>query len=157
MKLGDRALGALTLLGGVLLYLASLGFSPIPGQQYGAETLPRAIAFVASLTGIGLLVKGFATENGASLATLSDWTRNRASWARLGGTAVLVVIYIAIVERVGFTLTAFGLVLALLTLTRVRPVVALPVTIVTVIVVQFVFARILLVPLPRGDVLSLPW
>lgn len=157
MKMGDRALGALTLLGGVLLYFASLQFSPIPGQQYGAETLPRAIALVAALTGIGMLAKGLAAEKRAPLATLSDWTRNRASWVRMGGAAALVVVYISIVERVGFTITAFGLVLSMLMLTRVRLVVALPVAVVTVIVVQFVFARILLVPLPRGEFLFLPW
>lgn len=157
MRLGDRALGLLTLLGGIGLFLASLQFSPIPGQKYGAETLPRVVALLAAGIGVTMLARGITSARGEPLARLSDWAGSRAAWLRLGGTLALIALYIALADWLGFTIAGFGLILGLLILTGTRLIMALPVALVATLAVQFAFGRLLLVPLPRGEILNLPW
>ncbi|MDT1062822.1 tripartite tricarboxylate transporter TctB family protein [Paracoccus sp. CPCC 101403] len=157
MRLGDRALGVLTLLGGIAMFIAARQFSPIPGQKYGAETLPTVIAGLAVIVGIWLIVQGLATERGAPLATALDWAGEPRTWAKLGATALLILAYILTVDWLGFTIASLVLVAAMMLLTGTKPLPALLISLVTVVVVQFAFGKMLLVPLPRGEFLSLPW
>ncbi|MFG6079760.1 tripartite tricarboxylate transporter TctB family protein [Paracoccus litorisediminis] len=157
MRLGDRALGALTLLGAIGLFFASRQFSPIPGQKYGAETLPLVISILAGAVGIWLLVQGLATERGAALTTTPDWAREPAAWAKIMAAIIVIAGYILVSDWLGFTISSLILVAALMLLTGTRLLTALPVALATVIVVQFAFGKLLLVPLPRGEFLSLPW
>ncbi|HWL55275.1 MAG TPA: tripartite tricarboxylate transporter TctB family protein [Paracoccus sp. (in: a-proteobacteria)] len=157
MRLGDRALGALTLLGGIVLFFAARQFSPIPGQKYGAETLPTVIAGLAVIVGIWLIVQGLVTERGAPFAVALDWAAEPQAWAKVIATAVLIIVYILAVDYVGFTISSIVLVAGMMLLTGTRPLTALPVSVIAVIVVQFAFGKMLLVPLPRGEFLSLPW
>lgn len=157
MRLGDRALGFLTLLGGVVLFIASMRFSPLPGQKYGAETLPEVVGFLAIVLGVVMLAKGLRQERGMALVQVADWAREGGAWARLLGAALLVGVYVLVLDPVGFTLASLVLVAAMLALTRTKPLLILPIALATVLVVQFAFGRMLLVPLPRGEILSLPW
>lgn len=157
MRLGDRALGVLTLLAGMALFIASRQFSPIPGQKYGAETLPAVIAGLAMLVGIWLIVQGLVTERGAPLAVALDWAGEPRTWGKLLATALLIVAYILVVDRLGFALSSVILVAAMMLLTGARPLTGLLISVIAVIVVQLAFGKMLLVPLPRGDFISLPW
>ncbi|MDS9466727.1 tripartite tricarboxylate transporter TctB family protein [Paracoccus sp. MBLB3053] len=157
MRLGDRALGVLTLLAGGALFIASLQFSPIPGQKYGAETLPRVVSFLAAGIGLSMLIKGMASEKGQRLVVVSDWARSPAAWARLIGAIALILGYIWFSDLLGFPIAGFALVFALLLLAGTRPLLALPLALATVIILQLSFGKLLLVPLPRGEFLNLPW
>ncbi|MTH78191.1 tripartite tricarboxylate transporter TctB family protein [Paracoccus aestuariivivens] len=157
MRLGDRALGALTLLGAVALFLASRQFSPLPGQKYGAETLPLAISGLTAIVGIWLILQGLATERGAPLADVVEWAREPAAWGRIAATIGLIAAYILMSDWMGFTLASLVLVFALMLLTGTKPLPALVVSVAAVLVVQFAFGKLLMVPLPRGEILSLPW
>ncbi|WP_185958562.1 tripartite tricarboxylate transporter TctB family protein [Paracoccus laeviglucosivorans] len=150
-------MGLLTLLGGVALFLASMQFSPLPGQKYGAETLPEVVAVMAIVLGLVMLVQGLRHESGMALVEITDWARDGGTWAKLAAATVLIAVYCVVLDRVGFTISSLVLVAIMLWLTRTRPILILPIAVVTVLVVQFAFGRMLLVPLPRGELLSLPW
>ena len=64
MKLDDLSLGALVLIGGALVLISSFQFSAIPGQAYGADTMPRAIG-IAGIALRSLPERGRARRRGA--------------------------------------------------------------------------------------------
>lgn len=155
MRLGDLALGILVLICGAALFHAGAQFSPIPGQVYGAQTLPRLIGMMAMVVGLALIVTGWARRDTEGLLRLSDWARDPRAWARLLAAGALIVGYILLSGTLGFVLTAFLMLLALLLLSGTRPMTAVIVAIGAVIVVQYSFGSLMRVPLPRGDLL--PW
>lgn len=154
MKLGDTSLGILVLIGGLALFWAALGFSPIPGQVYGAQTMPKAVGVLAIGVGLALILNGRAA---GMAVTIADWARDPGAWGRLLAAIALIVAYILLAGRLGFALTAFALLIALMLLTGTRLLTAVIVAIGTVIVVQYSFGQLLRVPLPRGDLLALPF
>lgn len=153
MRLGDSALGLLVLLGGAALFWAGLGFSPIPGQEYGAQTMPKTIGLLAMVVGVVLMVTG----RGQPALTLADWSRDPMAWARLAAAILLILFYVLFAGKLGFLIAGFLLLLAMMLLTGTRPLVAVIVAICAVIVVQYSFGQLLRVPLPRGEFLALPW
>lgn len=153
MRLGDSALGLLVLLGGAALFWAGLGFSPIPGQEYGAQTMPKTIGLLAMVVGVVLMVTG----RGQPALTLADWSRDPMAWARLAAAILLILFYVLFAGKLGFLIAGFLLLLAMMLLTGTRPLVAVVVAICAVIVVQYSFGQLLRVPLPRGEFLALPW
>ncbi len=157
MKLDDLALGLLAILCGVAIHVSAQGFEPIPGQAYGAGTMPRAIALLAG--GLGLFMVGRAVASGARWpgVTLADWTRRPSA---LGGFLLalgLVVAYVLLADATGFVPIAIALMAALMLALKVRPVTAIVVSVLAAVVIQQAFGRILLVPLPRSALLAFLW
>ncbi|AUH32978.1 tripartite tricarboxylate transporter TctB family protein [Paracoccus tegillarcae] len=153
MRLGDSALGMLVLLGGAALFWAALGFSPIPGQEYGAQTMPKTIAVLAMAVGAVMMVSG----RGQPALVLDGWTRDPMAWARLAASILLILGYVLFASKLGFALTAFLLLVAMMLLTGTHPLTALLVAVGAVVIVQYSFGQLLRVPLPRGDLLALPF
>lgn len=150
MKIDDLSLGIVVLLGAVALLVSALQFSPIPGQAYGAETMPNAIGLAGLTLGLVLVVR--ALRDGARRPGFerADWTRTPRALATLALTLALVVIYIAFSDVTGFIPMAFGILVVLMLALGVRAVVALPVALCAAVLVQLAFGRLLLVPLPRN-------
>lgn len=157
MTLNDLALGLLVLLGGVLLYASAMGFEPMPGQAYGAGTMPRAIAFVAVGLGAFMIVKSVAAGGARPRAALAAWTRSRPA---LGGLAVAlgaVLFYILASPYLGFVVSAFLVMTSLMLVLGTRPLLAVAVSLLACLVIQQAFGRLLLVPLPRNPFLDFLW
>lgn len=104
---------------------------------------------------IGLLLGAFALsvivasarEDGPSLADLWAGT----SWGRVLTVVVLLVVYAVSFERIGFVVLTVALLLVLmLVVDRVRPSVAIPVAVVTPLIVWVAMTRWLLIQLPAG-------
>ena len=157
MRVTDLTLGLLTLLGGIAIYLSALGFKAIPGQAYGAGTMPRAIALVTVLTGVFLIVKAALAGERVPGLVLADWTRQRGPMARAASVLVLIVAYILISPIAGFLPTAFAVMVLAMLVLRVRLLIAAPVALVAAIAIQQSFGKLLLVPLPRSPFLTFLW
>ncbi|OSP55394.1 tripartite tricarboxylate transporter TctB family protein [Pseudoruegeria sp. SK021] len=157
MRVTDLTLGILTLLGGIAIYLSAMNFQAIPGQEYGAGTMPRAVAFVTGLTGLYMIVEAIMSGNRGIGFRFAEWTRSGAALARVATVLLLILGYILVSPIVGFVPTTIVvLVVAMLTLgTRLVP--AVIVSVVATIVIQQSFGKLLLVPLPRSDFLSFLW
>lgn len=153
----DTGLGVTSILIGVALLIGSRGLGAIPGQDYGADTLPFVIAMMALGVGIAMLVQTFRTHPVTEPASLADDTqkapRNRAAWLRLAGGLALMLGYALFSEMTGFIISGFVVVTGLALLMGVRVHFALILGIIAAVSLRYVFADMLLVPLPR---MSLP-
>lgn len=157
MRVTDLTLGLLTLLGGIAIYISALGFKAIPGQAYGAGTMPRAIALVTVLTGVFIIVKAALAGERLPGLRLAAWTRDGAALARMGAVLALILAYILLSPVLGFLPTAFGVMVLAMMILRVRLIVALPVALLAALAIQQSFGKLLLVPLPRSALLSFLW
>ncbi|GGD18973.1 tripartite tricarboxylate transporter TctB family protein [Aureimonas glaciei] len=157
MKLNDLALGILVFLAGIAIYLSALQFSPIPGQAYGAETMPKTIAFLSLGLGLFMIGRSLAVGMTRPGIALDNWTRSPASLGGLATAILLILVYILFSNAVGFVPMAFGVMLALMLTLRVKPVTAILVSLLAAVVIQQAFGRLLLVPLPRNAFLGFLW
>lgn len=157
MRVTDLTLGLLTLLGGIAIHLSARGFQAIPGQAYGAGTMPRAIALVTALTGAFFIVRALVAGERLPGLALADWTRSPSALARLASVPALIVAYMLLSPLLGFLPTAFAVMVAGMLVLGTRWDLAAAVSLVAALTIQQGFGRLLLVPLPRNDFLSFLW
>lgn len=157
MKLNDLSLGALVMAGGVAVLISSFQFSPIPGQDYGADTMPRVIGAAGIALGLFLTAGSIAGGVRVPSAERSDWSRSGRSLALLALTLALIVGYVVLSDALGFIPVAVAILFVMMLGLGSRPLMSLAVAIVGAFVIQFCFGRLLLVPLPRNPFFDLPW
>jgi putative tricarboxylic transport membrane protein len=157
MRMNDMTLGLVVIAGAVAIFLSALQFSPIPGQSYGAETMPRTIALLAFGLGIFIVGKSIAKGERRPGVDLAQWTRSPASLGGLIAALGLVLAYILFSEAIGFLPMAFVVTAGLMLVLRVRPIAAISVSLLAILVIQQAFGRLLLVPLPRSAMLGFLW
>jgi hypothetical protein len=157
MKVSDLTLGLLVLVGEVALLLSSLQFSPIPGQAYGADTMPKAIGLVSLVLALVLIARALRAGERVPTVTRTDWARSPLALATLGLTLALVVAYIVLADTTGFIPIATAILFVLMLALKVRPLPAVFVAVGAAFAVQFAFGRLLLVPLPRSPFLEAFW
>lgn len=157
MKFNDVLLGLMVLAGGIAIYVSSLGFTPIPGQDYGAETMPITLSLLCVCLGLFITVRGVAVSGWRPGITFADWAHSPASLIALFITVLAIIAYIVLSPPLGFVPVAFAVLVILMLTLRTPPLTALLVAVVAVIIVQQAFGRILLVPLPRNAWLSFLW
>ena len=148
MRLNDLILAVMVLIGAAALAAAASALPPIPGQNYGAEVFPLAVA--GGLFLCGLLLGAQALREGAGPLFVLGWARERAALARAGAPIAAVLAYVVLAPRIGFVGAATLLLLPLLLMLKTRVVIAVPVAVVTALVTYYAFSRGLRVPLPRG-------
>ncbi|WOI55476.1 tripartite tricarboxylate transporter TctB family protein [Palleronia sp. LCG004] len=156
MRVTDLTLGLLTILAGIAIYISAMDFSVIPGQSYGAGTMPRAVAFATVGTGAFIAIKALLAR-GRLGVRFEDWVRNPRSLARIAMILGLIVFYILAAPILGFAPTAFAILLVAMLCLGTGPLIAVPVSLVATLAIQQSFGRLLLVPLPRSDFLSFLW
>jgi putative tricarboxylic transport membrane protein len=163
MHTSDRISGLVIIGLGALAIIGGLQLPPMAGQDVGPSAFPIAV-------GVGLIISGFLVVAGighrieeeaqAELAAIESATmpadvQARGSW-RAAIPPGLLILYVALVEPLGFVLTAALLVLIASLALGARVRLALPLAILGPIVVHLLFAKLLRVPLPAG-LLPMPW
>lgn len=145
MKLNDRLIGILAILGGIAIISGTFGFREIPGQQFGSAFFPRIIGVVAMLAG---LVQIF-TANGGPAVTIPAELRGRGVFV---AAAVLIgiVLWILLAPLLGFLLITPLLIFTLAMIMGGRALPALAVSIGVTVLFYLIFSSLLRVPLPRG-------
>jgi tripartite-type tricarboxylate transporter receptor subunit TctC len=124
--------------------LRSEAFQSIRRTSFGPYFFPKLLALLALVVGGGLLVTGNLKVD-PEVAAIS-----RRGLIRVAEVVAWVVLYLMIVERVGFVLTAAGLTLLMLVRLGTRWPAAVALSAVVVPVAYHLFAVVLRVPLPRG-------
>ncbi|MCX5578672.1 tripartite tricarboxylate transporter TctB family protein [Kaistia terrae] len=154
IKLSELHLGILAALGGIVLLFASANFAPLPGQAYGAGTMPRLIGWCAILLGCFMVATSLKHLPEMAKPHLADWVRKpRLAFAALACLAV-IVFYILFAETLGFLPTSFLGLLALMLVLRTKWPTAILASLATTLAVYYAFSRLLMVPLPRTEFLS---
>lgn len=154
IKLSELHLGLLTALGGIVLLFASAHFGALPGQAYGAGTMPRLIGWCAILLGCFMVTTSLKHLPDMLKPHLADWVRKpRLAFSALACLAV-IVFYILFSETLGFIPVSLISLVALMLLLRTSLLTAVLASVATTLVVYYGFSRLLMVPLPRTEFLS---
>ena len=161
MRLDDRVWGVLVVALGLGIFFAIRNFPTIPGQEYGPALFPGVIAAGLLLCGVLLFIKGLAArrsgEGDARLLAWDDWMRSPRQVTALAVVIAVNVLYIAVVERVGFVLTAIVYLSALFAVFRVRRRWVVPLAVVVTLIIHYAFYKLLRVPLPWGVLERFAW
>lgn len=151
---GDVVAGVATAVLGLAVAIAASGFPEMPGGYPGPGLFPTLLGGLAACFGVALAVRGVLRgrrPEGGSEAEPAEPLDRRGV---LGLLAVVAAAggYLLLAELVGFLL-AMGLVtVGLMRLFGVRLLRAVPVAVVLVLTIWYVFGTVLRVPLPAG-----PW
>jgi len=162
MKLDDTVWGALLALLGAAILWHVQGFPHIPGQNVGPALFPGTVAAALLVCGVLLLAGGVRGRRRAGAepprwVAAPEWLR---SPPHLLAFAVLVasnLFYLLVVDRLGFVLTAFVYLAALMWVLRVRLALVVPVALVMTLLIHYAFYKLLRVPLPWGVLQGIAW
>lgn len=154
IKLSELHLGVLTALGGIVLLFASAHFAALPGQAYGAGTMPRLIGWCAILLGCFMVATSLRHLPEMLRPHWADWVRKPRLALAAAACIAVIVFYILFAERLGFLPTSFLGLLALMLVLRTQWLTAVLVALATTLAVYYAFSRLLMVPLPRTEFLS---
>lgn len=153
IKLSDLHLGVLTALLSAVLLFYSWNFASIPGQAYGAGTLPRLLGYAGLLLGCIMILQGLAGGREQWRAHMAEWIRSPRSVAGIVSIIGVIVFYILFSPVLGFLPSAVIVMLIPMLILRVNPLLAIAVAVVMAFFVRYAFGQLLLVPLPRSPFL----
>lgn len=140
--LADRLIGGIVLALATGLALATFGFPPsAQDSDPGTGALPRLVAGALGVLGILLLLR----PEPASVAPAPGTRR------RMTAIVVLTVVYVLVVETVGFPVTTFLFLVGairIMGVRRVPPLLLVPLLVTGVL--YYLFAQLLAVYLPAG-------
>ncbi|HET8877225.1 MAG TPA: tripartite tricarboxylate transporter TctB family protein [Casimicrobiaceae bacterium] len=160
MKLNDAVWGALVLLLGIAILVAIRNFPTIPGQQYGPALFPGVIAVGLIVCGGVLVYRHLALSSPQTRArwvTWDDWVHSPRHVVAFAVVVAVNVLYIALVDRLGFVLTAVAYLSALFAVFRVRARWVVPLAVVVTLIIHYAFYKLLRVPLPWGVLQGVAW
>jgi len=156
MRIDDRLTGLIfAVLGCGVIFLAQQ-LPAVPGTTFGPNLMPTLIGIAMLGLSIRIMVTGLRAAHHGPWFDISAWHgRTRgiicAIWTMAG---VLVAIYALPV--IGFPILGLVYTIGLMLLLQIRLVIALPVGLIVILGLQYVFAQILYVPLSAGP-LPLLW
>jgi putative tricarboxylic transport membrane protein len=149
---GDLVSGGLAVVFGITVLLYIRGFPQLPGGQPGPALFPGIIAALFVVFGGILVVRWFAQRRAGALAQEGDQPERPTTRAWLTALAMCaaVVVYLLVVDLLGFPVTMSVLLFALMKLLGTRTLVAAVAAVATAVVLMLLFQMVLLVPLPTG-------
>lgn len=154
MRLNDALIGFVLIVLAVAMIAYTRTFPGFAGQRYGPDLFPVLIGVGLIATGSGLVWRGVQERHTVPWIELAPWTREMLPLSRFLLVLAVLLFYILASDWLGFFVTSSVVLLVLFVWLGVRVPIALCVAILTTIGIQLFFARIMLVPLPRGFV---PW
>jgi len=161
VKINDALWGALFALFGAAILWHVQGFPRIPGQNVGPALFPGVLGAAMLVCGAILFVGGMkqrrADGPAARWAVAPEWVRSHRHVLAFGVLVASNVFYLLVVDRLGFLLTAFVYLAALMWVLRVRLAVTLPVAFLMALAIHYAFYKLLRVPLPWGVLQGIAW
>jgi len=167
VRFNDAITGAVLVVFAVAEIAFTRTFPSLHGQAYGPDLFPKLIGIGLFGCGCVLIVRGLLTrrasvqsaaqEMGAKWIDFSNISTSRHARTNAVLTLVFLLSYILLSDWIGFIpLSLFTL--TVLTHRLGTPLyIAILVAILTTAVIQYLFAKILLVPLPAGLMQGIVW
>ena len=151
MRLNDAVIGGALVLFALAMIWYTRTFPEMPGQHYGPALFPVLIGIGLLVSGAVLIVSGLTRLRVEPLFRGGDWLRSRRHAINFVAVVGGLLLYILISDRLGFVPTALLLLFGWLVLFRGgRPMSSLVIALAVTLGVDYVFSRLLLVPLPLG-------
>lgn len=153
MKISDTVVGAGFAAAGVLTVAATLGYPSLDGGHPGPALFPRILGTLMAIFGGCLSLRGLRARD---VSDQVAWLSLHRSQGFVNALFVLsgVIVYIVVADRLGFLVVGTAVMFVLMGRLEVRAGRALLIAAGFTVVVYVLFARVLLVPLPRGII---PW
>jgi putative tricarboxylic transport membrane protein len=153
VRVNDAVIGAALVLFALAMIWYTRTFPEMPGQHYGPALFPVLIGIGLLVTGAVLIVTGLARLRTEPLFSGGAWLRSPWHVINFGAVVGGLLLYILISDRLGFIPTALLLLFGWLVLFRGgRPLSSLLIALTVTLVVDYLFSKLLLVPLPLGVV-----
>lgn len=164
MRVNDAISGAVLVIFAAAEIAYTRTFPSLHGQSYGPDLFPALIGVALALCGMLLIFRGLlARRNPADPNGLTNGNGNGSKWvdvsniadsrhARINALLIIVFLflYITLSDLIGFIPISLCTIGFLLYRLGSSIIVACTVAIVATAVIQLLFAKILLVPLPAG-------
>lgn len=152
---GDLVAGSLAVVFGATVLVYIRGFPQLPGGQPGPALFPGIIAGLFVLFGGILVVRWFAQRRAGAVVEGAEQPEQperptTKAWLTALAMCAAVVVYLLVVDLLGFTLTMSVLLFALMKVLGTRTLLAALASVTTAVVVMLLFQMVLLVPLPTG-------
>ena len=119
--------------------------------------MPRAIAVFAVLLGLFMIAASLFRGKRMPRLDLAEWTKAGRAWFGLLVAIAMVVFYIVAAPLIGFVPASIVVMVVMMLVLGTPPVPAIAVSILACVVIQQAFGRLLLVPLPRSELLGFLW
>jgi putative tricarboxylic transport membrane protein len=150
MKLNDAVFGAIFLALSLLVLWSIQSYPRIPGQNIGPAAFPGVVAAILAVCSVLLIAQGVRTRDGAPWATRGAWTREPKQLIGFAVTIAGLLLYVLASEKLGFLITGIVMLVSLMLALRVKPGMALLVSVVSTLAIHIAFYKGLRVPLPWG-------
>lgn len=149
MKINDRLIGLLAILGGLAVITGTLGFREVPGQQFGSAFFPRLLGAALILCGVAFV----ATATNGPLLRIGEILKGR-SGLKIATVLTAVIGWILVSPLLGFILTTSLLIAALALLAGGKLVPSAATGLGMAVILFLIFGQLLRVPLPLGVIES---
>jgi len=144
MKRSETLLGGAVALLGAAVFLESLRFPLMPDGWPGPGLFPQILSVLLCLFGGTMAIQSIRSKQVEAEAY------EPKAIVRAGLVLVAVAIYIAVVQRLGFLITASLITAGMMILLGVRVRIAIPAGIGVAVLCVLLFEKVLRVPLPPG-------
>lgn len=155
MRIHDGLIGAVLLLLSLAVLWHVQGFPPAPGQNYGPAVFPTVIAMGLALASLALIWQGFGQRR--ALLEVSDGLRSGRHLLAFAVLIVGAVLYVLLVDRLGFIVCSVGLLVVLQWACGVQWGMNLAVALAATLAIHTAFYKLLKVPLPWGLLERFAW
>lgn len=154
MRLNDAILGVIVIIGSLLAIWEARSYSALPGVPYGPGLFPTVVAVAMIFGGLLLIFKGLTNRKTSGWLVLDPWAKKGRTYCTLGIIFGSLLFYIFFSEKFGFLITSWCILLLLLMWTRGKQhiISTMLITLGFPVIVYFLFATMLRIPLPRGPI-----
>ncbi|WP_341644545.1 tripartite tricarboxylate transporter TctB family protein [Thauera sp. SDU_THAU2] len=150
-KLSELLAGVLVSALGIYVLVEARGFPTLPGNDYGADLFPRLIGYGMAAGGAWLALASVRPVlRHASQRSTEPFTQQLEWFCRLLLPVLLVIGYLLLADTLGAIPTLVLIVAMLMLISGVRPLLAVPIALLTAALIWLSFVHMLKVPLPLG-------
>lgn len=158
MRFNDAAIGAALLLLAASILFMTRDYPQMPGQHYGPALFPNLIAFGLGACGLVLVVSGLKRLRLHPWLDFDEWTRAPGHLTDVALVLLGLVAYILLSDLLGFLVIGTALMtLWIVRFRNGRVLSSLAIAVAAVLVIDYAFRHILLVPLPLGPLAGVIW
>jgi putative tricarboxylic transport membrane protein len=156
MRLSDTVSGLLILCFGIAVALYSRTFPSIPGQDVGPGLFPTIIGAGFTLCGAVLAFAG-GRQGSAAFIQTAEWVRRPRMVFNFLLVIADLVFYVLVIDALGFLVTGFIFLSALLLAFGVTRKWIVPSGVIVTLAIHYGFYTLLHVPLPWGVLEGIAW
>jgi putative tricarboxylic transport membrane protein len=159
VRFNDAISGVFFVLFGIVLFVITRNFPTMPGQHYGADLFPRLIGSFMIGGGGVLIHKGLRQAHAVPWVSALDWMRSPRHVSNFILVIAVMIFYIVASDPLGFFLTGGISLFVLMAWLRGFPCwrSSLVIALLSTIVIQLFFGKLLRVPLPWGILQNYAW